>query len=231
MVAARHAERRYVPARLPARRVTQPFDNGYRPHQIEIWPDRPDRAYVAYIDGGGMIFDISELAEVASGRRDALYASPAGSRAVPSTVYGVDTHVSTDVHATARVGVGRRHGRQLQGRTETGLAARHSRGNQPPDHRTAPLHADDGRMCKAAAASAPTTSIRTSRARSTRLENTTVATWFNGGIRLFRAVEARAVCQTRRRTSKRSASTFRRRRPATRTARFRSITRSWTSAA
>ena len=42
-----------LPGCLPPRH--SPFDNGYRPHQIEIWPERADRAYV-YIDGGGMIY-------------------------------------------------------------------------------------------------------------------------------------------------------------------------------
>jgi len=43
----------YLPGCLPRRH--SPFDNGYRPHQIELWPERADRAYVVYIDGGGMI--------------------------------------------------------------------------------------------------------------------------------------------------------------------------------
>ena len=57
------------PACLPKRHT--PFDDGYRPHQIEIWPDHPDRAYVAYIDGGAMIFDISSLAQVRAAARRA----------------------------------------------------------------------------------------------------------------------------------------------------------------
>ena len=28
------------------------FDGGYRPHNILVYPERPDRAYVAYLDGG-----------------------------------------------------------------------------------------------------------------------------------------------------------------------------------
>jgi hypothetical protein len=48
----RQGDRR-LPGCLPPRHT--PFDDGYRPHQIEIWPDHPDRAYVAYIDGGAMI--------------------------------------------------------------------------------------------------------------------------------------------------------------------------------
>ena len=28
------------------------FDGGYRPHNIMVYPERPDRAYIGYIDGG-----------------------------------------------------------------------------------------------------------------------------------------------------------------------------------
>lgn len=36
------------------------FDSGYRPHNINVYPQRPDRAYVAYLDGGIVILDISD---------------------------------------------------------------------------------------------------------------------------------------------------------------------------
>lgn len=36
------------------------FDGGYRPHNVNVLPERPDRAYVAYLDGGALILDISD---------------------------------------------------------------------------------------------------------------------------------------------------------------------------
>jgi hypothetical protein len=36
------------------------FDGGYRPHNILVYPERPDRAYMGYIDGGALIMDISD---------------------------------------------------------------------------------------------------------------------------------------------------------------------------
>jgi hypothetical protein len=42
------------PARHPR------FDGGYRPHNVNVYPERPDRAYVAYLDGGAVILDISD---------------------------------------------------------------------------------------------------------------------------------------------------------------------------
>jgi len=37
------------------------FDTGYRSHNINVYPKRPDRAYVGYIDGGVIILDISDM--------------------------------------------------------------------------------------------------------------------------------------------------------------------------
>jgi len=55
-----------LPGCLPQRHPQ--FDSGYRPHQTEVYPEHPDRAYVSYIEGGAFIFDISGLAEVKAGR-------------------------------------------------------------------------------------------------------------------------------------------------------------------
>jgi len=54
-----------LPGCLPKR---QPIDDGYRAHSIQIYPQRTDRAYVGYIDGGMLIFDISKLADVRAGK-------------------------------------------------------------------------------------------------------------------------------------------------------------------
>jgi len=36
------------------------FDSGYRPHNIQVYKQRPNRAYLGYIDGGVVILDISD---------------------------------------------------------------------------------------------------------------------------------------------------------------------------
>ncbi len=38
------------------------FDSGIRVHNTNVYPDRPDRAYIAYIDGGAHVLDISDKA-------------------------------------------------------------------------------------------------------------------------------------------------------------------------
>ena len=39
-----------------------PLDKGYRAHNCNVYPQRPDRCYLAYIDGGMFILDISDKA-------------------------------------------------------------------------------------------------------------------------------------------------------------------------
>ncbi len=54
-----------LPVCQPARHS---IDDGYRAHNIGVWPERPDRAYLGYIDGGAIILDISGLNDVRAGR-------------------------------------------------------------------------------------------------------------------------------------------------------------------
>ena len=44
----------------PPKRLTPQFDMGYRAHNTNVFPQRPDRAYVGYIDGGAWVLDISD---------------------------------------------------------------------------------------------------------------------------------------------------------------------------
>jgi hypothetical protein len=39
----------------------QRFDAGFRSHNVNVCPQRPDRAYVGYIDGGVIILDIADV--------------------------------------------------------------------------------------------------------------------------------------------------------------------------
>ena len=48
-----------APARLPAK-----FDTGFRAHNTNVFPQRPDRAYVGYIDGGAFVLDISDPRDI-----------------------------------------------------------------------------------------------------------------------------------------------------------------------
>jgi hypothetical protein len=48
------------PEPAPARHPT--FDSGFRAHNTNVYPQRPDRAWVGYIDGGAVILDIADMA-------------------------------------------------------------------------------------------------------------------------------------------------------------------------
>jgi hypothetical protein len=44
----------------PPKRLPPQFDMGFRAHNTNVFPQRPDRAYVGYIDGGAWVLDISD---------------------------------------------------------------------------------------------------------------------------------------------------------------------------
>jgi hypothetical protein len=46
----------------PPKRLDPKFDVGFRAHNTNVFPERPDRAYVGYIDGGAVILDIADKA-------------------------------------------------------------------------------------------------------------------------------------------------------------------------
>jgi len=46
-----------APKRLPPK-----FDSGFRAHNTNVYPQRPDRCYLGYLDGGMMVLDIADRA-------------------------------------------------------------------------------------------------------------------------------------------------------------------------
>jgi hypothetical protein len=44
----------------PPQRMAPEFDVGFRAHNTNVFPQRPDRAYIGYIDGGAVILDIAD---------------------------------------------------------------------------------------------------------------------------------------------------------------------------
>jgi hypothetical protein len=46
----------------PPRRLPAQFDAGFRAHNTNVYPERPDRCYLGYLDGGMMVMDISDKA-------------------------------------------------------------------------------------------------------------------------------------------------------------------------
>jgi hypothetical protein len=48
----------------PPARLAPKFDMGFRTHNTNVFPERPDRAYVGYIDGGALVLDISDKGNI-----------------------------------------------------------------------------------------------------------------------------------------------------------------------
>jgi hypothetical protein len=48
----------------PPKRLPGIFDTGFRAHNTNVFPQRPDRAYIGYIDGGAVVLDIADPANI-----------------------------------------------------------------------------------------------------------------------------------------------------------------------
>ena len=46
----------------PPKRLPKKFDAGFRAHNTNVYPERPDRCYLGYLDGGFMVLDIADRA-------------------------------------------------------------------------------------------------------------------------------------------------------------------------
>jgi hypothetical protein len=46
----------------PPKRLPRKFDAGFRAHNTNVYPERPDRCYLGYLDGGIMVLDIADRA-------------------------------------------------------------------------------------------------------------------------------------------------------------------------
>ena len=176
-----------LPGCLPPRHAK--FDDGYRPHNIEVFPERPDRAYAAYIDGGALIFDISGLEDVKSGRANSFKPRLIG-QAKFSPPYTAWTHtfqplpggqyaIASDEDVLDNCKDAPKLVWLLDIRAET----------NPMVIGTAPLHSNDGELCKRGGRfGAHNLHPNFPDATSAKLKNTTVASWFNGGVRVFHIV-------------------------------------------
>lgn len=179
---------RCLPGCLPRRH--KPLDDGFRPHQIEIWPDHADRAYVAYIDGGAMIFDVSGLAAVKNGKAKTV---------TPRLISRVDfhppypawTHTFQPMFARKLAWAS---DEDVQDNCKDAPKLVWLLDIQDETHPviigTAPLHPNDGELCtRGGRFGAHNLHPNFPGPLYKRLENTTVASWFNGGVRILRAVE------------------------------------------
>jgi hypothetical protein len=180
-----------LPGCLPPRH--HPFDDGYRVHNIGVWPDHPNRAYLGYIDGGAIILDISGLADVKAGRARNFTPSLI-SRLKFSPPYPAWTHTFQPIFSRSLAFVSdeavRDHCQDmpklvwlLDIRAET----------NPLILDTAPLAPNADELCKRGGRyGSHNLSPNFPSPTSANLKNTTVASWFNGGVRIFHIVDGPA---------------------------------------
>ncbi len=173
-----------LPACLPER---HPIDDGYRAHNIEVFPDRSDRAYIGYMDGGQIILDISGLAAVRAGRLH-TFSPKLVSRLKFSPPYPAWTHtvqplfsrgmaIISDEAVMENCGDAPKLVWLVDLRDET----------NPVIVGTAPLPENAGELCtRGGRFGAHNVHPNFPSATSAHLRNTFVGTFFNGGIRLYR---------------------------------------------
>lgn len=176
-----------LPECLPPRNAK--VDTGYRLHGVEVWPDHPDRGYVGYIEGGAFILDLSGLADVKAGRARSFTPKVIG-HATFGPPYPGFTHTlqPTFDHGLALV-----TDESVLDHCEDApklvwlMDIRAER--NPMVIGTAPFHATDGELCKAGGRfGAHNLHPNFPGPTSAHLKNTAVASWFNGGVRIFRIV-------------------------------------------
>jgi len=176
-----------LPGCLPNR---HPIDDGYRAHNMQIYPDRPDRAYMGYMDGGQIILDISRLAEVRAGRAQ-TFSPRLVSRLQFSPPYPAWTHTVQPLF-----------GRGLA--TVSDEAVKDNCADAPKliwlvDIReetnpviigTAPLPENAGDFCaRGGRFGAHNLHPNLPGSTSARLKNTFVGSFFNAGVRIYRLVD------------------------------------------
>jgi len=180
-----------LPGCLPVRNTK--VDTGYRPHQTEVWPDHPDRAYVGYIDGGAFILDISGLAAVKAGRARS-FTPTVVSHTKFSPPYPAWTHTFQPIFDRRLALASDEAVRDncVDAPKLVWLVDIRNEAN-PVILDTAPLHATDGRLCGAGGRfGAHNLHPNFPGGTSAILKNTTVASWFNGGVRIFHIADGPA---------------------------------------
>lgn len=178
-----------LPECLPPRNPA--WDIGYRPHEIEVRPERPDRAYMAYIEGGFFVMDISGLEEVKAGRAKTFTPKVISHYNFGPSFPGF-THTFQPIFSRNLAWVSDEDTENdcKDAPKLVWLIDIRSESN-PVVVGTAPLRPSDGDLChRGGRFGAHNLNANFPGPLYAHLKNTTVASWFNGGVRIFRLVDA-----------------------------------------
>jgi hypothetical protein len=176
-----------LPGCLPVRHR---IDDGYRAHTIEVFPDSPDRAYVGYMDGGQMILDISGLADLRAGHGE-RFSPKLVSRLKFSPPYPAWTHTVQPIFTRGLATVSDEAVMEKCRDAPKLVWLVDIRDEiNPLIIGTAPLPENAGDLCsRGGRFGAHNLHPNLPSATSAQLKNTFVATFFNGGVRIYRLVD------------------------------------------
>ena len=176
-----------LPGCLPVR---HPIDDGYRAHTIEVFPERPDRAYVGYMDGGQVILDISGLAGLRTGHGQS-FSPKLVSRLKFSPPYPAWTHTVQPLFNRGLATVSDEAVmEQCRDAPKLVWLVDIRDETNPVIIGTAPLPENAGDLCaRGGRFGAHNLHPNLPSATSAQLKNTFVGTFFNGGVRIYRLVD------------------------------------------
>jgi hypothetical protein len=177
-----------LPECLPKR---HPIDDGYRAHTVEVYPERPDRAYLGYMDGGAIILDISGLSGVRAGSSKSFSPKlvtrlkfsppfPAWTHTV-QPLFGRGLAVVSDEAVLDKCADAPKLLWLVDIRDETNPVIV---GTAPQPENAGDLCANGGRF------GAHNVHPNFPSSTSAQLKNTFVATFFSGGVRIYRLVDS-----------------------------------------
>lgn len=181
-----------LPGCLPVR---HPIDDGYRAHNIEVFPERPDRAYIGYMDGGLIILDISSLEAVRAGRANTftpkLVSRLRFSPPFPAWTHTVQPFFGTGVTRGLAVVADEAVLDKCADAPKLDWLVNIRAETNPVIVGTAPLPGNAADLCKRGGRfGSHNVHPNLPGAAYRHLRNTFVASWFNGGVRIYRLNDA-----------------------------------------
>jgi len=171
-----------LPGCLPPR---EKIDVGYRLHNVEVWPSHPNRAYAGYIEGGAFILNISGLAKVKAGQATHFTPTVVGHVRFDPPYPGF-THTFQPIFSRGLAVVSDevQHGCKDDPKLDWLLDIRAE--TNPMVIATSPISNENGDMCaRGGRFGSHNIAPYLASSTSANLENSIVASWFNGGVRIF----------------------------------------------
>lgn len=172
-----------LPGCLPPRRK---IDVGYRPHNIEVYPSHPNEAFLGYIEGGAFILNIAGLQKVKDGEVNHFTPSVI-SHIQFDPPYPGFTHTFQPIFSRGLAVISDesiRNNCQDDPKLDWLLDIRAE--TNPVIIDTAPIPTENGNLCaRGARFGSHNIAPYLASSTSANLQNSIVASWFDGGVRIF----------------------------------------------